>query len=137
MLTKLEVINIMSIYKYSWEKKDTSKIPAIFHETATYQEKVLGLPMQGLSEIMQYWDEKVVQGQNNINFGLDEIYIDGNTAIVEWDVKFDDLIRKVRKHLKEIAVLKISEGKILSFHEYWDSKVIGDLGNGQNQPTFG
>jgi ketosteroid isomerase-like protein len=124
MLTKLEVKKIISVYQASWEKKDTSQIPKIFTENATYKEKALGIALQGLDEIMRYWDQKVVQGQDNINFELNTIYIDRNTAIVEWEVKFDDLVSSVRKHLKEIAVLKINKGKISSFHEYWDSKVI-------------
>lgn len=128
MLTELEVKKIIATYQESWEKKDTSKIPNIFTENATYREKAFGMPLQGLSEIIRYWDEKVVQAQDNINFELNAIYIDGTTAIAEWDVKFDDLARKVRKHLKEIAVLKINNGKISSLHEYWDSEVISDIG---------
>jgi len=124
MLTKQKVEEIVSIYQESWEKKDTSKILTIFTENAIYQEKALGKPLRGISEIMKYWDERVVQGQNNIDFKVNTIYIDGNTAIVEWDVKFDDLVRKVRKHLKEVAILKIHNGKISSFHEYWDSEVL-------------
>jgi len=124
MLEKQKVKEIISIYKEAWEKKDTSKVLTIFSKNAIYHERMLEKPFQGYSEIKKYWDERVVQGQNNIDFKLSAIYVDKDTAIVEWDVKFDDLVRKVRKHLKEIAVLTIYDGKISSFREYWDSKDI-------------
>ena len=124
MLEKQKVEEIISIYKEAWEKKDTSKVLTIFSKNAIYYERMLEKPFRGYSEIKRYWDERVVQGQNNIDFKLSAIYVDKDTAIVEWDVKFDDLQRKVRKHLKEIAVLKIYDGKISSFCEYWDSKNI-------------
>ena len=124
MLEKQKIEEIISIYKEAWEKKDTSKILTIFSENAIYYEKMHEKPFRGFSEIKRYWDTRVVQGQNNIDFKLNTIYIDRDIAIVEWDVKFDDLERKVRKHLKEIAVLTIYDGKISSFREYWDSKDI-------------
>jgi hypothetical protein len=32
-------------------------------------------------------------------------YLDGDTAIAEWEAEFDEVIEGVRKHMKDIAVL--------------------------------
>ena len=79
-------------------------------------------PYRGHKEIRRYWQKKVVGEQSRIRFNLKSLYVDGNTAVAEWEATFDDTKKKVRTNLKEIAVLKIKNGKIQSLREYWHSK---------------
>lgn len=83
--------------------------------------------MQGHDGITAYWNEKVVEQQANIDFKLMNVYVDGQTAIAEWEARFDDLVMKKRWYMKEIAVLKFRGGKIASLHEYWSTIPLGDL----------
>jgi len=53
------------------------------------------------------------------------LYLEGNTAIAEWEAEFDDLERQVRKQMREIAVLVFDGKRISSLREYWISKAIG------------
>jgi len=60
-------------------------------------------------------------GPNGVRLNL---YLDGNTAIAEWDAEFDDLAQGVRKHMIEVAILEF-EGKLVgSLREYWSSEVL-------------
>ena len=63
-------------------------------------------------------------GPNGVRLNL---YLDGNTAIAEWDAEFDDLTQGVRKHMIEVAILEF-EGKLVgSLREYWSSEVSRPL----------
>jgi hypothetical protein len=43
--------------------------------------------------------------QANITCRLLSLYLDGDTAIAEWEAEFDDLVQGVRKRMREIALL--------------------------------
>ena len=124
MVDRKVVEEIIEKYKDAWEKQDPDAILEIFTEDAIYHERVLEKPFIGHSEIRRYWKEKVVEGQEDIHFNLLALYIDGDTAIVEWEVNFFDKKEGVKKHMKEIAILEIKNNKIASFREYWTSKQI-------------
>jgi hypothetical protein len=47
-------------------------------------------PILGRDAICDYWQTKVVEGQGNIRCELLNLYLDGNTAIAEWETEFDD-----------------------------------------------
>lgn len=54
-------------------------------------------------------------------FKLKRIYMEGDTAIVEWEARFYNTKKRHKTHLKGIAVLEIEHGKIKSLREYWHS----------------
>ena len=101
--------------------------PHIFTKDAVYHERVLQEPIRGHEGIAAYWQEKVVKGQGRISFTLLNTKIDGSTGIAEWEVSFDDVVQRKRKHMKEIAILEFVDGKIASLREYWASEVTGAL----------
>ncbi|HEX2301636.1 MAG TPA: hypothetical protein VHH34_24550, partial [Pseudonocardiaceae bacterium] len=50
------------------------------------------------------------------------LYLDGNTAVAEWEAQFDDVVQGVRKRMREVAIL-VFEGKLIaSLREYWASE---------------
>jgi hypothetical protein len=55
------------------------------------------------------------------------LYLDGNTAIVEWEAEFDDLVHKVRKRIREVAILVFEDRLIASLREYWSSEQVAVL----------
>lgn len=59
--------------------------------------------------------------QANIRCKLLSLYLDGTTAIAEWEAEFDDVARGVRKRMREIAVLEFEGHQIASLREYWSS----------------
>jgi ketosteroid isomerase-like protein len=126
-LSKATLMAVLDVYKTAWEQQDSELILTIFAKDAVYHERVLQEPMRGHEEIAAYWQEKVVQGQGRISFTLLNTYVEGTTGVAEWEVYFDDRVQRKRKHMREIAILELVEGKITSLREYWASKVIAEL----------
>ena len=71
----------------------------------------------------------MVGAQANITCRLLNLYLDGDTAVAEWEAEFDDVAQGVRKHMKEIAVLVFEGHLIASLREYWASETVAvDVG---------
>jgi SnoaL-like domain len=127
-LTKQDVLEVVEIYIRAWVTQDPDLITTIFTDEAAYHERVLGEPIRTNAGIRNYWTEKVVQSQGNITCKLLSLYLDGDTAIVEWEAEFDDRPQATRKRMREIAVLEFAEDKkIASLREYWASEEISKL----------
>ena len=124
MVDKKTAEDILKIYEDAWINQDPEKILSIFTEDAVYYEKVLEEPFVGHKQIRQYWQSKVVEEQSDIKFKLLNYYIDGDTLIAEWDASFFSAEKNNRIHIKEIAIMEISENKIKSLREYWQSEVL-------------
>ena len=124
-LTKQDVRDVIFIYIKAWETQDPSLIVTIFTSAATYHERVMLDPIPGREAIRAYWQAKVVDQQANITCRLLNLYLDGNTAIAEWEAEFDDLAQGLRKRMKEIAVLVFEGHRIASLREYWASETVG------------
>jgi hypothetical protein len=124
-LTKQEVREVLATYINAWQDQDPDRIVTIFTESATYHERVLKAPIPDREAIREYWASKVVREQANITCKLLSLYLDGDTAIAEWEAEFDDVVEGVRKRMREIAVLTFEGGLISSLREYWASEQIG------------
>lgn len=123
-LTKQDVQKTVDTYIQAWEQQDPDLITTIFTESATYHERVLEEPIRNHEGIRSYWETKVVKSQANITCILLSMYLDGDTAIVEWEAHFDDLEKGERKRMREVAVLVFQDGLIASLREYWASERI-------------
>jgi hypothetical protein len=123
-LTKQEVRDVLDVYIRAWVKQDPDLIVTIFTDAATYHERVLEEPMRDREGIRAYWQAKVVESQGNIKCELLNLYLDGDTAIAEWEAEFDDLIQQVRKRMREVAILVFEGQLIASLREYWASEQI-------------
>jgi limonene-1,2-epoxide hydrolase len=126
-LTKQDVYDVVAVYVGAWVDQDPSAIVTIFTDTATYHERVLAAPIRGREDIRAYWQEKVVDSQANIKCEVLNLYLDGNTAVVEWEAEFDDLVQNVRKRMREVAILVFEGRLIANLREYWTSEHIADL----------
>jgi hypothetical protein len=126
-LTRQEAHDVVDIYIRAWVEQDPGLIVTIFTAAATYHERVLEAPIPGRAAIRAYWQSKVVESQANIKCELLNLYIDGQTAIVEWEAEFDDVRQRVRKRMREIAVLVFEGRLITSLREYWSSEHVADL----------
>jgi hypothetical protein len=123
-LTKQDVRGVLDVYIQAWVKQDPDLIVTIFTDAATYHERVLETPIQDREGIRGYWQAKVVETQANIKCELLNLYLDGNTAIAEWEAEFDDLTQRVRKRMREVAILVFEGRLIASLREYWASERI-------------
>jgi SnoaL-like domain len=126
-LTKQDVRDVIDVYIKAWETQDESLILTIFTEAATYHERIMREPIPDRESIGAYWRSKVVEAQANITCRLLNLYLDGDTAIAEWEAEFDDLAQGVRKRMREIAVLEFDRHLIASLREYWASETVGHL----------
>src|SRR6266566_5764358 len=119
-LTKEAVAGVVDVYIRAWVGQDPDLITTVFTEDATYHERVMDDPViLGHDGIRAYWRSKVVESQAHISCQLLNLYLDGTTAIAEWEAEFDDVAEGVRKLMREIAVLVFEDGKIASLREYW------------------
>lgn len=126
-LTKQDVREVLDVYIRAWETQDPDLIVTIFTEGATYHERVLESPIPNRDAIRRYWEIKVVAAQANIKCELLNVYLDGATAIAEWEAEFDDVAQQVRKRMREIAVLDFDGRQIAALREYWSSERVADL----------
>lgn len=129
-LTKHHVWEVIDVYIKAWQTQDPGLIVKIFTPSATYHERVMQDPIPDREAIRAYWQSKVVEGQANITCEPLSLYVDGDTAIVEWLAEFDDVVKGERKRMREIAVLVFEDGLISSLREYWASVTVGLLERG-------
>jgi SnoaL-like domain len=126
-LTKQDVRDVVNLYIRAWVEQDADLIQTIFTDTATYHERVLEAPIRDRQGIRAYWKSKVVESQSNIKCELLNLYLDGDTAIVEWEAQFDDLAQEIRKRIREVAILVFEGRLIASLREYWASEQVAVL----------
>jgi len=127
VLTKQDVREVIDVYIRAWETQDPNLIVTIFTEAATYHERVMREPIPDREAIRRYWLTKVVGAQANITCRLLSLYLDGDTAIAEWEAEFDDMTQGLRKRMREIAVLVFDGHLIASLREYWASETVATL----------
>lgn len=126
-LTKREVQDVVDLYVKAWVEQDADLIVTIFTEAATYHERAFDAPIRTRAGIREYWQRKVIESQAEITCDVLNLYVDGTTAIVEWDVEFNDLAERVRKRMREVAILVFEGRLIASLREYWSSECLGAL----------
>lgn len=119
-IDKKIVENIIAVYADAWITQDPEKIVSIFVPNGIYHEFVLEKPYVGHDEIRKYWIDRIISEESNIQFKLLNLYIDGNTAIAEWDAQFT--YNKKMIQIREVAIMEIVGNKIASLREYWHSK---------------
>lgn len=124
-LTEEAVRKVIDTYLRAWTTQDPDLIVTIFTPTATYHERVLGEPIREAAGIRDYWQTKVVNEQANIEAELLNVYLDGTTAIAEWEARFDDVVQGYRKRMREVAILEFNGDRIASLREYWASERLG------------
>lgn len=125
-LTRQHVHDVVDTYIRAWVEQDPDLIVTIFTDTATYHERVLEAPIRDRKGIRAYWQTKVLNEQRHIDCKLLTLYLDGNTAVVEWEVQFDDLVQGVRKRMREVAILVFDGLLIASLREYWSSETVSE-----------
>ena len=115
---KEQAIELLNIYGKAWVTRDPDLITTIFTEDATYND-----PKEpeniGRDAIRQYWVTKVIGEQENISFDLKNVWVDEETVVAEWHAEFDDIKRKLRIKMDEVAIFSIKEGKFNSLREYY------------------
>ncbi|MBS4728158.1 nuclear transport factor 2 family protein [Mycobacterium sp. SM1] len=124
-VSKDQVRTLIDVYLRAWTTQDPDLITAIFTPTAIYHERVLAEPIRGHAGIRAYWQTKVVAQQADIQAELLNLYLDGTTAIAEWEARFDDVVEGHRKLMREVAIMELDGDRIASLREYWASECLG------------
>jgi ketosteroid isomerase-like protein len=127
-LDRAVVQGVIDTYLRAWETQDSELILEVFTESAVYHERVLQPPsIVGHAGIRRYWEEKVQRSQANIECELLSLYVDGTTAIAEWEATFDDREDGFRKRMLEVAILDFEGDRISHLREYWASERLEPL----------
>lgn len=121
-LTRADAHRVIDTYLRAWTSQDPDLIVSIFTSTTTYHERVLEQPIRTRAGIKKYWQTKVAKEQANIQAELLSLYLDGSTAIAEWEAEFDDLVAGCRKRMREVAILEFDGDRIAGLREYWASQ---------------
>ena len=124
MVTRKVALEVIRKYKQAWIDRDPKAIIKIFTENGRYYEYVMKKPYIGRNRIKKYWEEKVVATQRNIRFKLLNLYIQGNVAVAESDVRFNDIGRNIEIHMKELIILEFKGNEISYLRGYWSSEHI-------------
>lgn len=128
-LTREHARKILGVYIRAWETQDPDLICTIFTPDATYWERVLQAPIPDRDAIREYWSTKVARDQANISCRLLEFYVDAERGVLtaEWLAEFDDLAKRERKRMKEVAILEFRGDLVSGLREYWSSEATGKL----------
>lgn len=119
-MTKERAHELLNIYAKAWVTRDPELILTIFTPDATYNDPREALN-QGHKGIHDYWVNKVVNGQKDIIFKLRNLWIDGDTVVVEWEAQFIDTIRSLRVSLEEVAIFTVKGDIFGGLREYYKS----------------
>lgn len=133
-LDRTFVLATIDTYAKAWTTRDPELIVTIFTPDATYHEYVLAEPIRGHAGIRHYWLTRVQRGQTDIKFKLLSLYLDGQTAIAEWEAWFVLTPSGHRKHMKEVAILEFRGNRIASLREYWSSESLDMPRPSQRRP---
>ncbi len=118
---EIQIKKLLDVYGKAWVDRDSDLITTIFTEDATYDDPHEPINI-GKQAIKKYWQEKVVKGQSDIKFNLQNIWIDKETVIAEWQAEFTDVVRQIRIKMKEVGIFTYRNGKFSSLREYYDAK---------------
>ena len=113
---------ILDIYGKAWVEQDVELVLSIFSEDAEYWERAFVEPYIGHEMIGQYWQEKVVDEQSDIEFSLTNLLVSGDTIVAEWDASVTSNVQHKRIHLRSVAILETANGLVSRFREYWHSE---------------
>ena len=117
-MTRDEAYNLIEIYGKAWETRDPELIVTIFTEGATYND-----PKEpeniGRDAIKEYWKYKVIGEQEDIQFDIRNVWVDGDTVIAEWHATFKDIKRNLFVDMVEVAIFTVEAGKFSSLREYY------------------
>src|SRR2546429_8275369 len=133
-LTKQAVAEVLDVYIRAWVRQDPDLITTIFTDDACYHERVMEAPViLGRDSIRAYWQSKVVESQANISCQLLSLYLDGSTAIAEWEAEFDDVCQGIRKRMREVAILEFRGRLIEHLREYWSTETVAAAASATNR----
>ena len=121
MVDRKTIDDVLQVYGDAWTRQDPDKILTIFTPDAIYHERAFDEEGQyhGHEQIREYWVSKVVGEQYDIKFKVLNVYIDGNTAIAEWEAELSSNIKNKRIRMREVAIIEMEGNKIKSLREYW------------------
>ena len=123
-LAKQDVRKLIDIYLRAWTTQDPDLILTSSPRPRPTTSGSWQQPIRDHAGIREYWQTKVVEEQANIQAELLNLYLDGTTAIAEWEARFDDVVQGHRKRMREVAILEFEGDRVASLREYWTSERV-------------
>lgn len=117
-MNKEDAKKLLEIYGKAWKTRDPELIVTIFTEDATYFDPKEPLNV-GRDAIREYWVTKVIGEQDEIDFFLNNIWVDEDKVIAEWHSTFKDIKRNLFIEMDEVAIFTVKDGKFSSLREYY------------------
>jgi hypothetical protein len=112
----------MDAYFAAWISNDPGEVGALFTDDAVYQVGPFAEPWVGREEIVRQW---VSGRQEDIVHGHDVLAIEGETAIVAWNVRATDPGTGARTEMDGVLHLTFAaDGRCLSHREWFVRREI-------------
>jgi len=111
----------LTLYKKAWTSRDSSIIPQLFSEDATYQEKPFDAKISGLESIIQYWN-KISSEQEDIKFSYTLLATTKDYGLAHWNASF--LRNSDAKFVKLDGIFLVyldKDNRCTRFQEWWQS----------------
>jgi SAM-dependent methyltransferase len=125
---QLAVAHATRRYFEAWRTRDSGSLDGVFTKAATYSDKPFQEPVQGLDEIIAYWNTEVVS-QQDPEVGIVSVVYGPQSAHVEWEASFHR--GGMRKELRGTMVLEVERdsGLVNRLREYYRSTPQEDSGD--------
>jgi ketosteroid isomerase-like protein len=106
-------------YGEAWENKDASAFAALFADKAVYYRTPFVNPQKGRENIKKAF-ESVVEGQNDIHYGVRVLYVQAQLGAAHWSCAITRARSNTRLHVDGVCVVQFDkDGKALSFRQWW------------------
>ena len=120
LITLEQLQSWLDTYRRAWETRDAGLVVTLFTDDATYQETPFAEPMRGRDAIHAYWIDKVVNHQEQINFGYEILAVRDDTGIARWWARFVRIRSRAAVKLDGVFLLTFdASGRCQALREWW------------------
>jgi uncharacterized protein (TIGR02246 family) len=106
----------MAGYFAAWISNDPAEVAALFTENAVYQVGPFAEPWRGRDEIVRQW---VSGRQDDVEHRHRVLAVEGDTGVVEWNVRATDPDSGVRTEMDGILHLTFAPDGACRAHREW------------------
>src|SRR5262245_15215236 len=109
----------IATYERAWRSPGTDLLAELFTEDATYLQGPYDLPLAGLPEIVEMWDEERSGPDEQFEMTSEIIAVDGDTAVARVEVTYGE---PDREEFRDLWIIRFAEdGRCQSFEEWWST----------------
>ncbi|HUP60400.1 MAG TPA: nuclear transport factor 2 family protein [Thermoanaerobaculia bacterium] len=102
-------------YFSAWKTNDAAEVESLFSENAVYFYGPFRPPARGREEIVRRWTQAAKQ--TNVQSEYELVAVDGDTAVIRWNVSFDQSGSHII--LDGVLIVRFDERGLCREHREW------------------